>query len=169
MEKVIVIGSPGAGKSTFSRALHQKTGLPLYHLDLLWHKADRTTVSPEEFDATLGRVLPEERWIIDGNYARTLAPRLEACDTVFLLDYPLEVCLEGIRSRMGKPRADMPWVETEPDPEFIQWVTNFPREQMPLVERQLEEYRGRRRIIRFTRREEAAAFLAQLPARQDAD
>lgn len=46
MRKVIVIGSPGAGKSTFSRQLHRLTGLPLYHLDLLWHKPDRTNVSP---------------------------------------------------------------------------------------------------------------------------
>ena len=42
-EKIIVIGCPGAGKSTFARRLRDETGLPLYYLDLLWHRPDRTT------------------------------------------------------------------------------------------------------------------------------
>lgn len=53
LNKVIVIGSPGAGKSTFSRKLRDVTGLPLYYLDMLWHKPDRTTISREEFDTKL--------------------------------------------------------------------------------------------------------------------
>ena len=167
MRKVIVIGSPGAGKSTFSRQLHRLTGLPLYHLDLLWHKPDRTNVSPEAFDAALGEILTGDAWIIDGNYGRTLAPRLEACDTVFLLDYPVKVCLAGIRGRIGKKREDMPWVEEELDPEFQQWVLDFPREQMPQVLQLLEEYQDRRTIYRFGSREAAVAFLAQLENRSE--
>ena len=51
--KIIVIGSPGSGKSTFARKLHAKTGIPLFHLDLLYHRPDRTVVSREAFDAKL--------------------------------------------------------------------------------------------------------------------
>ena len=93
MRKVIVIGCPGAGKSTFARRLRDQTGLPLYHLDMLWHRPDRTTVSREEFDMQLERLLKQNCWILDGNYQRTLEKRLLVCDTVFLLDLPLEVCL----------------------------------------------------------------------------
>lgn len=57
MQRVIIIGSPGAGKSTFARRLRDKTGLPLFYLDMLWHKPDRTTVSKEEFDAQLEKLL----------------------------------------------------------------------------------------------------------------
>ena len=57
MKKVIVIGCPGAGKSTFARRLRDLTGLPLFYLDRIWHKADRTTVSREEFDAALEQIL----------------------------------------------------------------------------------------------------------------
>ena len=99
MEKIIVIGSPGAGKSTFSRALRGQTGLPLFYLDRLWHKPDRTNVSREEFDAALEGILRLDRWIIDGNYIRTLETSLRACDTVFLLDLPVETCLEGVADK----------------------------------------------------------------------
>ena len=83
MERILVIGSPGAGKSTFSRRLREETGLPLYYLDMLWHRPDRTTVEMEVFDRELGKILEKDRWIIDGNYIRTLEMRLKACDTVF--------------------------------------------------------------------------------------
>ena len=82
MKKILVIGSPGSGKSTFSRRLREITGLPLFYLDLLWHKPDKTTYSREEFDRKLGELLEREAWILDGNYARTLPLRLAACDTV---------------------------------------------------------------------------------------
>ena len=81
MKKIVVIGCPGAGKSTFARRLKEMTGLPLYYLDQIWHKADRTTVSKEEFDAKLREIIQQDSWIIDGNYLRTMECRLDACDT----------------------------------------------------------------------------------------
>ena len=122
MCKVIVIGCPGAGKSTFARKLRNATNLPLYYLDMLWHKEDKTNISREEFDTKLKDVLKKDKWIIDGNYLRTLEMRLKECDTVFLLDYPLEVCLDGAKSRIGKKREDMPWVESELDEEDLKSV-----------------------------------------------
>ena len=109
MQKALIIGSPGSGKSTFARALHEATGLPLIHLDNLFWNADKTNVEKEVFLARLEDALQRERWIIDGNYLSTMDKRLAACDTVFFLDYPVDVCLEGIRQRQGQPRPDMPW------------------------------------------------------------
>ena len=108
MKRILVIGCPGAGKSTFARVLRDRTGLPLWYLDQIWHRPDRTNVSREEFDARLGELLRGPEWIIDGNYLRTLEVRLQAADTVFLLGYPTEVCLEGARSRIGTRREDLP-------------------------------------------------------------
>ena len=84
--------------------------------------------------------------------------RLKACDTVFFLDYPLEVCLEGVRSRIGKPREDMPWVEQEFDEEFRQWIEDFSRDQRPEICRLLEQYREGRKIVVFHSREEAGHY-----------
>ena len=63
MKKIIIIGSPGAGKSTFARKLRDKTGLPLYYLDMLWHLPDRTTVTTEEFDAKLAAIMETEAYL----------------------------------------------------------------------------------------------------------
>ena len=119
--RIMVIGSPGSGKSTFARRLRDKTGLPLYYLDMIFHNPDRTTVSREEFDHRLSEILNTNQWIIDGNYQRTLPLRFEKCTEVFLFDLPVEQCLEGAASRVGQEREDLPWVEEEFDPELF-WI-----------------------------------------------
>ena len=84
-KKIIVLGCSGSGKSTFSRKLHELTGLPLTHLDNVWWKADRTHISRDEFDKALDRILQGKEWIVDGDYSRTYDIRFQACDTVFFL------------------------------------------------------------------------------------
>ena len=159
MLKVIIIGSPGAGKSTFARKLGEITNLPLYYLDMLWHKPDRTNISVEEFDLGLSEILKNDSWIIDGNYQRTLEIRLEECDTVFLLDYPLEVCLLGAKSRIGKKREDLPWIESEFDEEFRQWIMDFSKDQLPQIYELLEKYQKDKNVIIFKSRKEADDYL----------
>ncbi len=159
MQKIIIIGSPGAGKSTFARKLRDATKLPLYYLDMLWHKPDRTTVSKEVFDARLNEILKRDQWIIDGNYGRTLEMRLKECDTVFLMDYPLDVCLSGAESRIGKKREDLPWIESEFDEEFRQWIIDFSKEQLPHIYELLESYQENKNIIIFRSREESDDYL----------
>ncbi len=161
MKKVIVIGSPGAGKSVFSKALRERTGLPLYHLDMLWHKPDKTTVSADEFGRNLILIMQGDAWIIDGNYMRTMEMRLQECDTVFLLDFPPEVCLEGVTSRIGKPRSDMPWSETELDAEFAAFIKAFPTIQLPKIYSLLETYSDKVDVIIFKSREDITDYLRE--------
>ena len=158
MKKVIVIGCPGSGKSTVSRALHNKTGIPLYHLDMMYWNADKTTVEKSVFLERLSAVLQKNEWIIDGNYGSTMELRMVACDTVIFLDYPIEICLDGIKERRGKPRSDMPWIETEEDAEFIEFIKNYNEQQKPKVLELLEKYSDKNIII-FKSREQADAFL----------
>ena len=134
MKRVIVIGSPGAGKSTFSRKLKNRTGIPLYHLDNIWHLPDRTTISREEL-------------------------RLKNSDTVFLLDYPLEVCLAGVSARRGKKREDHPWIEYEIDEEFRRFITAFPDTKLPMIYKLLHQYSQGKDIHIFRSREEAEEYL----------
>lgn len=162
MQKVIIIGSPGAGKSTFARKLRDKTGLPLYYLDMLWHKPDRSTVSREIFDEQLNQIMKRDRWILDGNFQRTLEVRLRACDTVFLLDLPLEVCLSSVEGRIGQVREDMPWVEREFDPEFRRWIMDFPQDRLPQIYELLEQYHKNLEIVIFKSRDEVGRYLKKV-------
>ena len=161
MKKVIVIGCPGSGKSTFSRELCKVTALALFHLDMLYWNEDRTTVEKTVFLKRLNSVLQKDEWIIDGNYASTMEMRLKECDTVIFLDYPLELCLEGIRQRQGKVRSDMPWVETEEDGEFIEFIKRFDAESRPQIMDLLCKYSDKNVFV-FTDRAQASDFLDTL-------
>ena len=163
MKRAIVIGCPGSGKSTFSRALHKKTGLPLVYLDMLFWNADRTTVPKEIFLERLATALEQETWIIDGNYGSSMEQRLALCDTVFFLDYPQKVCMDGIIRRRGTVRPDMPWVEdpNDVDAEFVEFVRAFERESRPNILELLRKY-SKKTIIVFHNRQEAADYLMHL-------
>lgn len=162
MQRGIVIGCPGSGKTTFAKAISEKIDLPLFHLDAIWHKPDKSHISREEFDARLAEILALDAWIIDGNYSRTLESRLSACDTVFLFDLPVAVCLEGAISRIGKKREEMPWVETEFDPEFQKQIEEFPSKELPNIYALLEKYKNKNVYI-FKSRQQADSFLEGLP------
>ena len=161
MKKILVIGCPGSGKSVFSRRLSKILGIPVYHLDTIYWKPDITEVPREVFDERITEIMNRDEWIMDGNYGRTLRYRLSYADTVFFLDLPLEVCLQSIEDRIGTVRDDLPWVEETLDPEFREYVIQFPDNQGVRVRKALNESRNVN-IIRFTSREEVNSYLDRL-------
>jgi len=157
--KIIVIGCSGSGKSTFAKKLKDIVNCPLYHLDLMWNKPDKTTITREEFDKELEKILKTDKWIVDGNYQRTLETRLKVCDTVFLLDYSVDVCLSGAVSRVGTLRDDMPWFEENLNEEFKQRIIDFRNDKLPEIYTLLEQYSDNKQIIIFKTREDADLYL----------
>lgn len=162
MKKIMVIGCPGSGKTTFSIKLGKITNIPLYHLDAIWHKPDKTHIPREEFDERIQEIFARDAWILDGNYNRTIEVRLKECDTVFLFDLPTEVCLEGAVRRLGEKRYDLPWLEKELDPEFEGFIRTFAEQSLPKIYGLLDTYKENKRIIIFKSRAEADSFLKQL-------
>ena len=165
MRRVLVLGCPGAGKSTLARSLGEALSLPVVHLDKLWWKSGWINRTEGEFDALLDAVLLGEEWVIDGNYLRTLPRRLERCDAVVLLDYPRRVCLlralRRILSWRGRTRPDMAAGCPERlDGEFVRWIWEFHRTQRPQVLELLYGWTGELRVFRSPRA--CADFLAKL-------
>ena len=158
MKKIIVIGCPGSGKSTFSRALHILTGLPLYHLDLMYWNDDKTIVDKKIFLDRLNDVLNLDEWIIDGNYISTMESRIQKCDTIVFLDYHVDVCLDGIKTRVGNKRSDMPWIENEIDQKFIKYIERYNLDVRPNVLELLNKYSDKNIYI-FKNRNESNEFL----------
>jgi len=135
-ERLLVLGCGGSGKSTLAIQLGQLTGLPVVHLDRLFWLPGWTHRSRDEFDAILAAELAKDRWIMDGDYNRTLAERLKRCDAVVLLDYPGIVCAAGVIKRRlqhrNRSRASM--AEGCPerlDGEFVRWVLSYRRKIRP--------------------------------------
>ena len=133
MQRIVIIGSGGAGKSTLARQLGEKLRLPVVHLDQLFWKPGWVETTQEEFDEKLALELAKPAWIMDGNFNRTIPQRLERCDTVIYLDFHRATCLLGVLKRIltsyGKTRPDM--AEGCPerfDLDFLKWVWNFNRD-----------------------------------------
>ena len=162
MQKVIVIGCPGSGKTTFAERLNKITGLPLYYLDAIWHKSDKTHISREDFDKSISEIFNTPEWIIDGNYNRTIEMRLVQCDTVFLFDLPTEVCIQGASDRLGKERYDLPWIEKELTPSFKQLIEEFPHNSLPRIYELIEKYKKDKQVVVFKSRKDADDFLKSI-------
>lgn len=167
MNRVMVIGCGGAGKSTLARALGEKTGLPVVHLDQIWWEPGNWQhLEKAEFDQRLAVELEKTRWILDGNFNRTIEARLEVCDTVIYLDYPRLVCIKNWLGRViknwGRHRPDMTEGCIERfDPEFVKWIWNFNKNNRARYYALLNNA-GDKKVVILKSRRQAERFLAEL-------
>lgn len=168
MQRVVIIGSSGSGKSTLARQLGELTGLPVHHLDRMHWRPGWVEIEQADFDQALAAVLKSDRWIIDGNYGRTMEMRLAACDTVIFLDLDRITCLRGALTRFlmyrGKTRPDMtPGCDERINWEFIQWIWGYPERERGKVLVRLKEAALTHRVITLRSRRAIRDFLRQLP------
>ena len=163
MERIIIIGCGGAGKSTLARQLGENLDIPVVHLDRLFWRPGWVQVSPEEFDELHRAEISKDRWIIDGNFGRTIPDRLARCDTVIYLDFSRFTCLMGVLKRVlttyGTVRPDMgEGCPERIDFEFLQWVWNFNKNKRAHNYALLQEA-SHAHVIILKNRREVSAFL----------
>lgn len=143
-QRLLIVGSGGAGKSTFARELGRVSGLPVVHLDVLYWRPGWVEPSPAVWAEQLGPVLAELRWILDGNYGGTMKQRARAADLAIIVDRRRLLCewrvvKRYLRNRQ-RTRVDIALDCPEHlDREFLQYVWAYPRVSRPKVDRRLAE------------------------------
>lgn len=167
MQRVLVMGCSGAGKSTFAMALARKLGLPYVSLDALFWKAGWVEPDREAFGESMVREAGKPAWVMDGNYTSHLGGemRRDRADTVFWFDLPRHVCLAGALARIattyGKVRPEMaPGCPEQLDFGFLRWIWNYRTNQRPGQLAFLAALRPEQRLVTFATRRQAGAFLA---------
>lgn len=163
MQRVLIVGCPGAGKSTAAKALSEVTGLPVIHLDRHHWQAGWKMPNREVWRETVKTLAAEPCWIMDGNYSGSLPHRLERADTLIHLDFPTRLCFWRVLRRTalgwGRPREDLgPGCPERFDGEFLRFVLNYRRDQRDKDIAQMAGFTGA--LHRFTRPAELAAFIA---------
>ena len=170
VERVVILGAAGAGKSELAMDLSRRTGLPVVHLDRLFWRRGWTPAPRDEALRALAAAVRRDRWILDGNFleAGEQDARLERADTVVFLDLPRRTCLWRVLKRLlrdrGRSRADLPeGCEEGIDLPLLRWIWSYPRAERPRVLALLDRIAGRGvRVHRLSSRAEVRRFLDDL-------
>ncbi len=175
MQRILVMGSSGSGKSTFARQLSGITGIPVVSIDALFWKPGWVESDRAEFRERLADVTRQPRWIMDGNYTSAWGElRRDVSDTVIWFDLPRATCMMGILTRIaksyGKVRPEMaPGCPEKIDLEFFRYVWTYREKQRPTLLAFFEGLRPDQTFITFTNRAQADRYLSDLaPAPQPA-
>ncbi len=166
MQRVLVMGSSGSGKSTFARRLANLTGLPFVSLDALYWQPGWQPSEPEVFGARVMEAATELRWIMDGNYMSHGGSdlRRQRADTVICFDLPRYLCMTGIVTRIvrsyGQVRPEMaPGCPEQIDLEFIHYVWTYRQRQRPKLLEYFAGLRADQALICFNNRKQADDYL----------
>lgn len=167
LERVIIIGCAGAGKSTLSRQLGDILQLPVIHLDKYYWQADWVATPHEQWDAAVAHFTLGERWIIDGNYTRTLDIRMQRADLIIYLDMSRWTCLYRVIKRRimyhGKSRPDMNAANAEKlDWDFLLWVWNYRKRSRGKTLEKLRNVREGQKVVIVNDARQLAAFVEEL-------
>jgi adenylate kinase family enzyme len=168
MQRILVMGSSGSGKSRFARRLCDITGLPFVSLDALFWKPGWQPSEPVEFDARVIEAANQPRWVMDGNYTnRTGELRRQLADTFIWFDLPRRTCMTGILKRIagsyGQVRPEMAEGCPEKiDLEFFRYVWTYRARQRPKLLKFFEGLRPDQALVCFTERAQADRYLLNI-------
>ncbi len=173
MQKILIIGCAGAGKTVLATELGALTNLPVIHLDAHYWKPGWIRPQKEDWIKAVADLVKPDRWIIDGNYGSSIPQRLSACDSVIFLAYSRWLCLFRVFRRSlsfwGRTRPDLNpgCAEKLPDREFLTWIWNYQTRSMPSILETLRSLEGEKEILILRSPAETRKFLNQVREMKD--
>ena len=154
MKRVVILGRGGAGKSTFARKLGERTGLPVIELDKYFWQPALVPTPRAQWTEIQRKLAHQERWIMDGDLGKydELGVRLQAADTVLILDFPLLLCLMRAMRR-SKERMDFWW-----------WLVTWRLIERPKLKRIVAQYAERAEVRVFSSPGQLVRYLSSVDA-----
>ena len=127
--RISIVGGSGSGKSTLCNVLAKELNLPAVHLDGINFNSNWVEIDKNERDKITSAKAAEDKWIIEGNYKKTLRERFDRADLIIWLDYSTFAQLKGIFKRYfkmrNKERPEIPGCKERLDFEFIKYVASY--------------------------------------------
>lgn len=166
MKRILILGSGGAGKSTFARQLGKMIGIDVIHLDAYFWNDGWVETPKEKWKEIVTELVDRETWIMDGNYGITLDMRL-AADTIIFIDLGRIHCLWRIFKRKwqyaGRTRPDLaPNCPERLNWEFVKYVWNYPQFQRPKILGKLDQVKDEKQVIHLKGTREIHIFLEEI-------
>lgn len=166
MKRILILGSGGAGKSTFARQLAAVLKIELIHLDALYWLPGWREPSKEDWRKLVAETVKQDSWIMDGNYSGSIDIRLPACDTVIFLDAPRLLCIWRVLKRRvmfaknGRPDMAKGCPE-KLDWKFMLYLWGYPTKAKPRIKKLIDMHGEGKKIIWLKSQEERNRFLAE--------
>lgn len=162
MDRVVIIGVQGSGKSTFANKLGKVLGRDVTHLDKLYYKPGWQAVTKVEWQEILQGLVARKQWILDGNYNSNLGLRLDAADTVIFLNFPKWICIYRACKRAFQKAQ--PFDKVEGNKEKVSWtliwkIITYPKKEMV---KRLEKDNNGKKIYILKNDRDADLLLASL-------
>jgi adenylate kinase family enzyme len=165
MRRIMVVGSPGAGKTTISRRLSEKLSLPVVHLDTLYWLPGWNVPTDDAWRRRMEALAEGPEWILDGNFAESFETRMARAQELVWLDYPRWTCLRRIVIRAvrdrGTSRPDLPaGCPEQLDLPTLRFAWDFQKKTRPMILDGIAGFGKHLRVRRIADDRDAAAFLA---------
>lgn len=135
--RISIVGGSGSGKTTLCNILSKELNLPAIHLDAINFNANWVEVDKIKRDKIISSKSSEDKWIIDGNYNKTLKERFDKADLIIWLDYSTFMQLKGVFLRFfkmrNKERKEIPGCKERLDFTFIKYVATYNKKKRHII------------------------------------
>ena len=168
--RISIIGGSGSGKSTLCNILSKELDLPAIHLDAINFNANWVEINKKERDKIISDKSNEDKWIIDGNYNKTLKKRIDKADLIIWLNYSSFMQLKGVFKRYfhmrNRERTEIPGCKERLNYTFIKYVVTYNKKKRPIVEDYLKGI-PKNKILTFKKQKELNKWIKEFTNNED--